>query len=157
MYNLSIMKKNICTYCGNGSVDVKEYEMEISEIYSESRTVKLKELHCTSCGFSEEHVDNDLILNKEFAILKRKSIINIIESLNSDGYSNAAMERVLALPARTIARWKNDQSISPSAAAFTLMKIVRTFPWVLEVAGSKFDEESANKILNKHTAKSLDS
>jgi hypothetical protein len=57
------------------------------------------------------------------------------------------MERALGLPARTLARWKNEQTTSPSAAGVALMRIIRTFPWILEVADVQFDKTKARKVL----------
>ena len=57
--------------------------------------------------------------------------------------------------ARTIARWKNERSMSPSASAIALMRIIRTYPWVLAVADMQFDHEAARKILLQHAAKEL--
>ncbi|MFA5698302.1 MAG: hypothetical protein WC954_01035 [Sphaerochaeta sp.] len=74
-------------------------------------------------------------------------MVNILNDLNEMGYSNALMERILGLPARTLARWKNEQSINPSAAAIALMRIIRTYPWILVVADAKFDEEVALNTL----------
>lgn len=71
--------------------------------------------------------------------------------LNEQGYSNASMERSLGLPARTLERWKNDRTIVPSAAALALMRIVRTYPWILKVADAPFDEEEACAILRRRT------
>ena len=128
------MKKIICSYCGKESVITRNYEMELSEPYSDIKKVTLKENICSYCGFSEDDESNDNIVNNELRELKRISMIKILESLNVLGYTNAAMERILGLPARTLARWKNEMSINPSAAAIALLRIIRTYPWILEIA-----------------------
>ena len=51
------------------------------------------------------------------------------------------MERALELPSRTIARWKGGEV---SAATLALLRITRTFPWILEVADAHFDQSVAN-------------
>ena len=133
------MKKAICSYCGKKSVTTRDYEVELSEPYSDIKKVTLKENICSYCGFSEDNENNDIIVNKELAELKRISMIKILESLNALGYTNAAMERILGLPPRTLARWKNVLSINPSAAAIALLRIIRTYPWILEIAEKHFD------------------
>lgn len=62
--------EDTCNYCGRNTVEVRNYKMEISSIHGETKTVVLKELFCTYCGFSVEHEENDLILKKEYALFK---------------------------------------------------------------------------------------
>ncbi|MDA3822348.1 MAG: hypothetical protein PF450_07045, partial [Bacteroidales bacterium] len=70
----------------------------------------------------------------------------ILTSLNRDGYSNASMERALGLPSRTLARWKKENSISPSSSGIALMRIIRSFPWILDIAENNFDQKKAMSI-----------
>ena len=74
-------------------------------------------------------------------------MMNVLTELNSLGLSNTSMERTLGLPARTLARWKNEPSLKPSAAALALMKIIRTFPWILAVADQRYDKKSAQAMV----------
>lgn len=149
------MEKVICSYCGKDTVSIKDHEIEISEPYAESSTVKIQERVCSHCGFSEDDGSNDLVIQKELAALKRVSMVNVLDELNAMGHTTASMERALGLPARTIARWKNEQSMSPSAAALALMRMIRTFPWLLAVADMHFEGEAARNILLQHAAKEL--
>jgi hypothetical protein len=55
------------------------------------------------------------------------------------------MERVLGLPQRTLAKWKN-RSVVPSAAGVSLLKYIRVFPWLLEVAENDYDYAISQKI-----------
>ncbi len=48
----------------------------------------------------------------------------------------AYVERALDLPARTVARWKSGEH---SASALALLRVVATYPWMLEVAEHRFD------------------
>ena len=48
----------------------------------------------------------------------------------------AGMERVLGLPQRTMMRWKAG-TFSDSAAA--LLRILATYPWMIDVADARFD------------------
>ena len=141
------MDRPICSYCGKDSVSIEVKDMVLSEPYGGTATVKIKDKVCTHCGFVENDDDNDLVIQEGLTALKRTSMVKMIEALNSMGYTTAAMERALELPARTLARWKNEQSISPSAAGVALMRIIRTFPWILAVADSQFDPEGARITL----------
>ena len=149
------MEKVICTYCGKDAVSIEEHEIELSEPYGGSSTVKIKEKVCSHCGFVEDDGSNDLVIQKELSVLKRTSMVNVLDELNAMGHTTASMERALGLPARTIGRWKNERSMSPSASAIALMRIIRTYPWVLAVADMQFDHEAARKILLQHAANEL--
>lgn len=149
------MEEVRCTYCGKDAVSIEEHEIELSEPYGGSSTVKITEKVCNNCGFSEDDDSNDLVIQKELSVLKRTSMVNVLDALNSMGHTTASMERALGLPARTIARWKNERSMSPSAAAIALMRIIRTYPWLLAVADLQFDDVAARNILLQHAAKEL--
>ncbi len=149
------MEKVICSYCGNETVSIEEHEIELSEPYGGSSTVKIKEKVCAQCGFEEDDDSNDLVIEKELSALKRISMVKVLDALNAMGHTTASMERALGLPARTLARWKNEQSMSPSASGIALMRIIRTYPWILAVADMQFDHEAARNILLQNAAKEL--
>lgn len=149
------MGKVICSYCGKETVSIEEHEIELSEPYGGSSTVKIKEKVCNHCGFSEDDDRNDIVIQKELSALKRISMVKVLDALNSMGHTTASMERALGLPARTLARWKNEQSMSPSASGIALMRIIRTFPWILAVADMQFDHEAARNILLQNAANEL--
>lgn len=149
------MVNGICSYCGKDGVSIEEKEIELNQPYSGTRKVKIKERVCIHCGFAEDDVGNDLVILKELSRLKKDSMVKMIESLNSMGYTTASMERSLELPARTLARWKNEVAISPSAAGIALMRIIRTYPWILAVADKQFDPEVARTILLQQSASEL--
>lgn len=141
------MEKARCSYCGKETVSIKEREMELSEPYGGTSTVTIQVKACTHCGFEEDGDGNDLVVQKELAVLRRTSMVKVLDALNAMGHTNAAMERALGLPARTLARWKNEQSMSPSASGIALMRIIRTYPWILAVAEMGFDQKAARDML----------
>ena len=65
----------------------------------------------------------------------------MLSHLSKIGYSMAAIERALELPQRTISRWKANKELSSIGIA--LLRIIRTYPWILEVAEKKFDFNDA--------------
>ncbi|MDA3835031.1 MAG: hypothetical protein PF495_16720 [Spirochaetales bacterium] len=149
------MEKVICSYCGKETVSIEEHEIELTEPYGGASTVKIKEKVCTYCGFEEEDDSNDLVIQKELSVLKRVSMVKVLDALNAMGHTNASMERALGLPARTLARWKNEQTMSPSASGIALMRIIRTYPWILDVADMQFDHKSARNMLLQNAANEL--
>ncbi|MDC7230684.1 MAG: hypothetical protein PQJ48_10270 [Sphaerochaetaceae bacterium] len=139
------MEKQKCSYCGNEDVDIREDQVEVSEPFADVNTVTVKMVVCKTCGFAEDHEDNDRVLQDALAVCKQSSMVHILTYLNAQGYTNASMERSLGLPARTLARWKNED-IVPSAAALALMRFIRTFPWLLRVAEKEFDQEITSEV-----------
>ena len=139
------MQKQKCSYCGSEDVDIREDQVEVSEPFADVNTVTVKMVVCNTCGFAEDHESNDCVLQDALAVCKQSSMVHTLTYLNAQGYTNASMERTLGLPARTLARWKNED-IVPSAAALALMRFIRTFPWLLRVAEEEFNEEKAHEV-----------
>lgn len=144
-----------CSYCGSDALVIKDEILELSEPFSRKGSITIKVVKCNTCGFEEDDVNNDLVIQEELALLKQSSMVNILNYLNENGCTNASMERALGLPARTLARWKNESTIFPSAAALALMRIVRTFPWMLQVADCQFDKEKTRSIFLSHATTEL--
>ncbi|MDD4302892.1 MAG: hypothetical protein PHS03_10470 [Sphaerochaeta sp.] len=140
------MQKQKCSYCGSEDVDIREDQVEVSEPFADVNTVTVKMVVCNTCGFAEDHESNDCVLQDALAVCKQSSMVHTLTYLNAQGYTNASMERSLGLPARTLARWKNED-IVPSAAALALMRFIRTFPWLLRVAEKEFDQEKAHEVV----------
>lgn len=66
----------------------------------------------------------------------KTSVPRMLELLGAHGMSMAYIERALDLPVGTAVRWKAGEC---SAAALALLRIITTFPWVVEVAESGLD------------------
>lgn len=148
------MQKQKCSYCGSEDVDIREDQVGVSEPFADVNTATVKMVVCNTCGFVEDHEDNDRVLQDALAVCKQSSMVHILTYLNAQGYTNASMERSLGLPARTLARWKNED-IVPSAAALALMRFIRTFPWLLRVAEKEFDEEQAHEVFLSEKKKGI--
>ena len=94
----------ICSDCGRDTMPIETHEMQLSEPYGGTSTVTIREKVCGHCGFVEDDEANDLAIQKELTALKRRSMMTVLDALNGMGHTNAAMERALGLPARTLAR-----------------------------------------------------
>jgi hypothetical protein len=77
----------------------------------------------------------------------------MLEALATEGIKMSYLERALELPARTTTRWKSGEV---SAATLALLRITRTYPWILEVADSHFDERVVKCRLVEEAAHVLD-
>jgi hypothetical protein len=96
---------------------------------------------CSACGTEGDFArENDAAL----AAAGKRSARAIIESLAADGFSMAYFERAFGLPQRTMARWKAGEC---SAGSLALLRVVRSYPWVLRVAERSFSEKVARQEL----------
>lgn len=150
------MENKLCSYCGGHDVTVVDKPYTLSEPYGGEAIIQSHVFLCNTCGFlADDSEYNDPLIQEGLAGLKRQAMINILTELNSLGLSNASMERTLGLPTRTLARWKNEPALKPSAAALALMKIIRTFPWILAVADQRYDQKSAQAMVLQQAFSSL--
>lgn len=141
------MNEITCPVCGSSDVFKKEHNEIISESYGGSKQITLYTNYCNNCDtdFDEE---NDQIIQETIEELKAKAVVNILNDFIGNGFNLSSMERSLELPQRTLAKWKSTGK--PSAAGVSLLKILRCFPWILEVAEQEFEFQSAQKVFVKN-------
>lgn len=72
----------------------------------------------------------------------------LIELNANFGYTQASIERALDLEIGSLS------TENPSPELLVLMKIVKTYPWLIEVADQNYDEFEAKRILG-HNAVDL--
>lgn len=141
-----MMIEKICPVCGLGTLVERGIDHVIKESYGGSVTLPIKEYYCDTCESHGDFFDeNEDIIETKTEMLKKKAIENILNDFLDNGMSMAAMERALSLPQRTLTKWKNGVSL-PTAPGIALMKFLRTFPWLLEVADHDFEYDKAQKI-----------
>ncbi|MCK4943937.1 MAG: hypothetical protein KAS65_10185 [Candidatus Aminicenantes bacterium] len=109
------------------------------------------------CNICDSEFDYYDIIGEEsessLEISKKKSIDGMVNYLSNIGYNMAAIERALELPQRTISRWKSSKELSSIGIA--LLRIIRTYPWIIEVAEEKFDFNTALQIHIQNAVKDL--
>jgi len=142
-----------CPACGSVEVTTATTQEVHSIPFGPNLTVQIATNTCQTCG---EHGDfsgsNDQLVKAELTTAQKASVARMLDTVGAGGISMAYMERALRLPARTVARWKNGET---SAAALALLRIVRTFPWVLHVADQAFDPAVAQQVLVEQAANVL--
>jgi hypothetical protein len=139
-----------CSVCGSHNVEVKDAVEWHKVPYSYDVEIKTIIHVCSDCG-SEIDVTQDSDRIKALSISQKHSVETIINYLSEhDESSLANIERALSLPQRTLSRWKAGQD--PSAAGLTLLRIIRTFPWITDVADEGFEENVARRILLEQAA-----
>ena len=141
----------ICPVCGVTDWRIVDDAWDIEEPYSKPYEVVTKSLICNHCETGFEGDDNDPVIKKAIAEARRIAMAQIITDLNEMGNSSTEMEQILRLPERTLSRWKNDQKSYPSAGAYVLMQIIRTYPWILDVVVHEFNRVIADGIMIKET------
>ncbi|MFW5879805.1 MAG: hypothetical protein ACOCUV_03165 [bacterium] len=134
-----------CPVCGSKNYDTIIENESIDVPFSGTHEFENLKLKCQDCEtvtdytkvFTEEY---DNALEK----IKQDSIEVMLGNLSNFGYSLAGIERALDLPQRTISRWRNNKEIS--SVGLALLRIINTYPWILNVAENKFDQNSARTI-----------
>ena len=130
-----------CPACGSDSIETTKISHTLPIVYGSNAVyeeILEKCLVCGECGdFSGA---NDELIDRVLEVAKKHSVIDMLEALSKKGIKMSYMERALELPTRTVARWKGGEL---SAATLALLRIIRTFPWILEVAEAHFDPSVA--------------
>jgi transposase-like protein len=135
-----------CPICGSSNLK-KNFSNEILKGDMGENTsykkISYKCLDCESEGdFFNENTD---AINLALDVLKRKYVKSALDYFAENKISFSSIERILDLPQRTLTKWKNDVS-QPSAAGVALLKFLRVFPWLLNVAEHSYDYNTSQKI-----------
>jgi len=136
----------ICPACGSQRVSRSEYENSNQLTLGSKFSFKEVLYTCNTCG---EEGDFFAETDKNYLAAQKAAQLNLIkkilEDLHSNGISMALIERVFELPPRTLTRWKNGDF---SSSALSLLRIIFTYPWIIEVAENKFEKNiSCSAIL----------
>ncbi len=149
------MKKatNECSICNSKNLRLEENDENIHAPFGSIATIKKKKYICSDCGFS--FYPDQYLAEREKALEKSKkdSIPAILNNLKENGYNMSVIERSLDLPARTISRWKSKRD--GNAMGLALLRIVNTYPWIIDVAQHKFDSIYSCAMLVQNTAKEM--
>jgi len=134
-----------CPLCGSQDVATTERVAEYNAPMGPSVPYRFVENECKACGEAGDF----LAVNDANIVEARKQssvsmVGDVLERLLRLGRSNAYVERALALPSRTLARWKAGEC---SAAGSTLLRLVATYPWLVEVADHRYEAGFAKRAL----------
>lgn len=134
-----------CPVCGSTDVATNKIQQKLVEPFGGSLLVDLKEDTCDVCNTSGDFQNvNDKETESGLEDLRSRAVKNILQDFADHNYSFASMERALELPQRTLTKWK--KTGKSAAAGLSLLRLLRIFPWLLEVADSHFDFQEAQKI-----------
>lgn len=94
---------------------------------------------CEECGEKGDFTgEGDSRYLESLKIAQKSLQKSLIEDLGNMGFTMAYIERALELPQRTLARWKNGDL---SAANLALLRIIRTMPWIVDVADHSYNQQ----------------
>mgnify|MGYP001034948028 CR=1 FL=1 len=151
------MNKKRCPVCGSEEILEKKETIAITEPFAGEDDVEIIENMCSVCESRGDFFDqNENIIEETIKKLKQKSVENILKYFIDNKISMSSIERALEMPQRTLAKWKNKGS-KTSSAGIALLRFIRLFPWLLEVAENKYDYQKAENIqINSVIQKILD-
>lgn len=109
-------------------------------------------LRCPNCSHEEPLPTDDSVLEAALDKARQDSVIAMLANLKEQGVTMAKLERAFGLAPRTTHHWKQGKF---SAAALALLRVVATYPWMVEVSRLDFDPEVADSALLQATEKLL--
>lgn len=135
------MTSKTCPVCGAAAVVSREERRAVAAPLGPSSDYLAVVDECHTCGEKGDFAAvNDPRIVAALRDSELTSIVRMLDDLAQMGISNASLERALRLPQRTTSRWKEGKV---SAGAAALLRILRTYPWLIEVADSGFKRETA--------------
>jgi transposase-like protein len=135
-----------CPECGSKAIIEKKKNISIKEPFADEINIEINENVCSSCGSQGDFSNqNETLIEETIKNLKQKSIKNILNDFTDNKMSMSSIERALEMPQRTLTKWKNNTNY-PSSAGIALIRFIKLFPWLLEVAENKYDYNEAQKI-----------
>ena len=135
----------VCPVCGATTLTTVKKEHKVVEPYALPREIEVELQHCETCGSEGDFYSSaDSLISSAIEASRCESVRTIISTLENE-YSMASIERALELPQRTLVKWKSGAT-KPSASAVTLLRLIGTFPWLMDVADHAYDYDSAQKI-----------
>lgn len=139
--------QKICPLCGSKEIEEIKNIIKIKEPFAGERKIEITENICHTCKLQGDFFDrNENIIEKTIKNLKQKSVENILKYFIKNKRSLTSIERALEIPFRTLAKWKN-KITKTSAAGIALLRFIRLFPWLLDVAENKYDPQKAENIM----------
>jgi transposase-like protein len=147
--------KKICPACGSENISENKKTITIKEPFAGEENIKIIENTCHDCESTGDfYYQNEYIIEEKIKELKQKSIENILKYFIKNKLSMTSIERALEIPFRTLAKWKN-KITKTSAAGIALLRFIRLFPWLIDVAENKYDPKKAENIMLNNAIEKL--
>jgi hypothetical protein len=146
------MENNIiCPICESADLKKIVEKIHLEESFTEGVDINEVYYECNNCGYEGDLLnENEKYINKALKDLKIHAVINILNDFKENNINFTSMERALEIPSRTFAKWRNG-SIAPSSTGVALLKMLKTFPWLLKIADRDYDKNHAiNELINAY-------
>jgi transposase-like protein len=145
----------ICPACGSENIYETKKTINIKEPFAGEINFEIIENVCKTCDSKGDFFNqNDEIIEEKIKELKQRSVENILKHFIENKRSLTSIERALEIPFRTLAKWKN-KITKTSAAGIVLLRFIRLFPWLLDVAENKYDPQKAENIMVENSMRLL--
>jgi hypothetical protein len=145
----------ICPACGSEDIYETKKRIKIKEPFADAEIIEIIENVCHTCKAKGDFFyQNEDIIEDTIKRLKQRSVENILEHFIKNKRSLTSIERALEIPFRTLAKWKNKRS-KTSAAGIALLRFIRLFPWLIDVAENKYDPKKAENIMVENSMRLL--
>lgn len=142
-----------CPSCGEEIEASSHLTRKVRIDYYQSFAMNYNNFECVVCGYTGSLDGSD---EKQLKELREKSdhetLVKLIDEITFNYDKAANIERAFSLPPRTLNRWKHNKG---SASALALMKLIRTFSWLIKVAEHGYEPEYAKQEKYIQTATSL--
>ena len=139
-------ENKLCPSCGSDKIEHIVQKETINGDLGKNLSIDVPHDKCMECDFEGDILgENDKVIEKALSTLNEAYIDDVLSFFEERKINFAGVERAIGLPQRTLTKWKNRNS-SPTAAGIALLKYLRTFPWLIEVAEHKFDFNIAHRI-----------
>jgi DNA-binding transcriptional regulator YiaG len=142
-----IMRQDTCPLCGSKNLEKSEKQSSGKITLGESFSFKEVYSKCFHC---HEEFDLSYETDRNYKNAEKKAqkkfAENAIKELSEQNITMSFFERVFELPIRTLSRWKSGDF---SFASLALLRIVETYPWIVEVAEHGFEESFSKMILTQ--------
>lgn len=145
----------ICPACGSENIYETKITINIKEPFAGEINFEIIENVCKTCDSKGDFFNqNDEIIEQKIKELKQRSVENILKYFIENKRSLTSIERALEIPFRTLAKWKN-KITKTSAAGIALLRFIRLFPWLIDVAENKYDPKKAENIMVENSMRLL--
>ncbi|MDP1677797.1 MAG: hypothetical protein Q8L88_13145 [Bacteroidota bacterium] len=140
------MSTQTCPVCGSSDLVKTQIAKVVADPFGGDRKIDIDEYLCNNCGADGDFFNqNDEKVNTAICELRQDAVLNILQNFVDQKISFSGIERALDLPQRTLTKWKNNV-VNPTSTGVVLLKYLKLFPWLLDVAEMKFDYSTAQKI-----------
>lgn len=134
-----------CPVCGSPDVTCGVGSRTIDVPFVGSRTITIHVDRCLKCGESGDFFNlNDALIEAELHSADRSFINQTVQWMVDQKISFPYLERVLSLPFGSINRWLRGDFPKD---VITILRFVRTYPWLLHLAEENFNADVAQALL----------